>query len=190
MDSMGMGGGGSGGGGGGSGNYSLGSGGAKATLNWNDPKVKQALSYFMGQGHSMIASVGLVSNLFAESTMNEGAENPTSHAYGIAQWLGPRVKEFERVMGKPLRGSSFEDQLKFTQWELKNTHKQVGDKLDLATTIADAVMIIYSKFEAPGGADPTGPTRLANAQTLARNVPPIRMKLLARSRKCGSGTGI
>jgi hypothetical protein len=42
----------------------------------------------------------LVGNLIRESSLNPGAVNKTSGAYGIAQWLGSRKKSLFSKYGK------------------------------------------------------------------------------------------
>lgn len=116
-----------------------------ATRNAQD----QALAYFMRQGWTREQALGIVAGSFAESGLKPGNRNPTSGAYGIGQWLGSRVKDFERVMGKPLEGSSLQDQLAFMQWELRNTEKRAGSAIAGTSSAHDALSAFVTKYERP-----------------------------------------
>ena len=86
-------------------------------------------------------------------------------AYGIAQWHSPRQRDFERIMGRPLKGSSLQDQLEFMQWELNNTEKSAGAKLKAAQSAAEAAEIVDKFYERSAGLHTD--RRIANAVALA-----------------------
>jgi hypothetical protein len=75
-----------------------------------------ALHFFMRQGWTRQQALGLVAGANAENSgMDPNAKNPTSGAFGIGQWLGPRKRAlFEKYGSNP----TFEQQLEFLQWEL------------------------------------------------------------------------
>jgi LysM repeat protein len=118
--------------------------------------AKTALDYFIQQGWTPEQAAGLVANLQAESGTNldTAALGDAGKGYGIAQWHGSRQRDFERVMGKPLKGSGLEDQLKFVQWELtdpKSTERRSGARLKAAKTAAEAAAIIDQYYERSSG---------------------------------------
>lgn len=118
--------------------------------------AKTALDYFIQQGWTPEQAAGLVANLQAESGTNldTAALGDKGKGYGIAQWHGSRQRDFERVMGKPLKGSGLEDQLKFVQWELtdpKSTERRSGARLKAAKTAAEAAAIIDQYYERSSG---------------------------------------
>jgi hypothetical protein len=115
--------------------------------------AKIALDYFVQQGWSPAQAAGLVANLQAESgqNLNPGALNPREQAYGIAQWRGSRQKDFAREMGKPMQGSSLQDQLQFVQWELNNTETKAARALKSAKTAEDAAAIVDQYYERSSG---------------------------------------
>jgi LysM repeat protein len=115
--------------------------------------AKTAFDYFIQQGWSKEQAAGLVANLQAESGQNLDVNifGDGGAGYGIAQWHGSRQRDFERVMGKPLKGSGLEDQLKFVQWELNNTEKRAGARLKAAKTAAEAAAIIDQYYERSSG---------------------------------------
>ena len=129
--------------------------------------AKIALDYFVQQGWSPAQAAGLVANLQAESgqNLNPAASNPGEQAYGIAQWIGPRQRLFATNMGKPLQGSSLEDQLKFVQWELTHTESRAAQALKGAQTAADAAAIVDQYYERSSGA--ARQKRMAMASALA-----------------------
>jgi len=118
--------------------------------------AKIALDYFIQQGWTPEQAAGIVANLQAESyeRIDPAAVGDAGKGYGIAQWHGSRQRDFDRVMGKPLKGSSLEDQLKFVQWELtdpKSTERRSGARLKAAKTAAEAAAIIDQYYERSNG---------------------------------------
>jgi LysM repeat protein len=122
------------------------SGGAKGN-------AKTALDFFIQQGWTPEQAAGLVANLQAESGQNLDPNifGDGGAGYGIAQWHGPRQRDFQRIMGKPLKGSSLEDQLKFVQWELTHSEKRAGARLKDAKTAAEAAAIVDQYYERSSG---------------------------------------
>lgn len=128
----------------------------------------QAMQFFMSQGWTKEQAAGIVGNLQAESGKNldSNAVGDNGRAYGIAQWHADRQANFtnKAKFGK-IAGSSFEDQLKFVQWELTNTESAAGKKLKSAKTPEEAAAIIDKLYERSAGFA-TG-QRIANAIALA-----------------------
>ena len=132
--------------------------------------AKTAMDYFTQQGWSKEQAAGLVANLQAESgqNLNISAVGDAGKAYGIAQWHGDRQKHFQQAMGRPIKGSSLEDQLKFVQWELTNKEKQAGARLKAAKTAAQAAAIVDEFYERSSGIHRQ--KRIASANALAPTV--------------------
>lgn len=130
--------------------------------------AKTAMDYFTQQGWSPEQAAGIVANLQAESgqNLNTAALNAKEQAYGVAQWRGSRKRDFEREMGRPIKGSSLEDQLKFVQWELTNTEKQAGARLKAAKSAAEAAAIIDQFYERSSGIHRQN--RIASANALVQ----------------------
>jgi hypothetical protein len=61
---------------------------------------KIAMNFFKSKGLNDYQAAGIVGNLMAESNLNYTAVNPSSKAYGIAQWLGDRKKKLFARYGK------------------------------------------------------------------------------------------
>ena len=115
--------------------------------------AKTALDFFIQQGWTPEQAAGLVANLQAESGQNLDPNifGDGGAGYGIAQWHGSRQRDFQRIMGKPLKGSSLEDQLKFVQWELTHSEKRAGARLKDAKTAAEAAAIVDQYYERSSG---------------------------------------
>ena len=131
------------------------------TTSTGNPKI--AMEFFLDQGWTSEQAAGLVANLQAESYdhIDPAAEN--SGAYGIAQWRGSRKRDFEQEMGRPIKGSSLMDQLKFVQHELNNKEAKAGRLLKQATTAAQAAEIVDEFYERSGGAAIRRRIALANS---------------------------
>ena len=109
-----------------------------------------AVAYFRSQGYSEVQARGIAAGMGAESRFNPAAKNPTSSAYGIGQWLTPRQRDFKRVMGKDIKGSTFEEQLAFMQWELTNSEKTAGNLIRNSKTEWGALSAYVGGFMRPG----------------------------------------
>lgn len=110
-------------------------------------KQKQAIEYFTKHDWTQAQAEGIVANLTAESHLKTDAVGDNGKAYGIAQWHPDRQKMFERVIGRPIRGSNLEDQLRFVNWELNNSHKSAGDALRQKKDARSAAMSVDQKYE-------------------------------------------
>lgn len=109
--------------------------------------------FFRSHGWSATSARGIAAGVHAESGGNPAARNPTSGAYGLGQWLGSRKTDFQRVIGRPLEGSSRDEQLRFMQWELNNTERRAGAGIYGAATDKEALDVYVRRFmrPAPGG---------------------------------------
>ena len=148
-----------------------------------------ALDYFTKAGFSSAAAAGIVGNLQYESGLdpNKPTSTPGENGFGIAQWGPPRAQQFQQVMGKPLRGSSLQDQLAFTKWELtQGPYASVGNALKQTTDPRAATDLVLNKYENPAhpaasqatregyatGYMGTPPAMLAQSGQTATDAPP------------------
>ena len=107
---------------------------------------KKAMEFFMSKGLSSHHSAGIVGNLMGESKLNPEAVNPTSKAFGIAQWLGDRKKKLISKYGsKP----TFDQQLEFVWEELNSNEKSAYDKLLQTKNVDEAINSFMKHFERP-----------------------------------------
>lgn len=107
---------------------------------------KIAYDFFVSKGLKPHQAAGIVGNLMGESNLNYTAVNPTSKAYGIAQWLGDRKKKlFSKYGNKP----TLEQQLEFVWEELNTTEKSSLNGLLKANSIESATNNFMQMFERP-----------------------------------------
>lgn len=97
-------------------------------------------------------AAGITGSFLQEnSTLDPSKSNPKSGAYGIGQWLGPRVADFKKWSGHDLNGSSIEEQLAFFQYEVtKGKEQDAGRRLRAAKTAEEAARIHSEAYERPG----------------------------------------
>jgi hypothetical protein len=114
-------------------------------------RPEEAQAFFENKGWTKEQAAGIVGNLVVESRLKTDAIGDGGKAYGIAQWHNDRQMKFEQVYGKPIRQSSFAEQLEFVNWELNNTEKAAGDSLRAATTADQAAAIVDKQYERSAG---------------------------------------
>jgi LysM repeat protein len=140
--------------------------GGKSTVTGVDPdKIKQATAFFEGKGWTKEQAAGLVGNLITESKLDPTAVGDNGKAYGIAQWHPDRQAKFAQEYGKDIKNSTFEEQLEFVDWELRNNEKAAGKSLAGAKTASEAAAIVDKQYERSSGAALA--ERQANAEQIA-----------------------
>lgn len=112
---------------------------------WYKGKESQAVQYFQSQGFSRNAAIGMAANIARESTFNQKAVGDHGQAYGIGQWHKDRQANFAKVMGLPIQGSSYQQQLAFYAYEVKH-NKRLMDILARDPTAAASAMMV-SRFD-------------------------------------------
>jgi len=109
-----------------------------------------AMAYFQAQGWSREQAAGLAANIKRESAFNAGAVGDNGKAYGIAQWHPDRQAEFQKKFGKPIQGSSLEDQMAFMHYELtQGNERGAGAKLRGTSNAAAAAAAVSMHYERP-----------------------------------------
>jgi hypothetical protein len=93
---------------------------------WYKGKEAQAIQYFQSQGFSRNAAIGMTANIARESTFNQRAVGDNGKAFGIGQWHPDRQANFAKVMGLPIQGSSYQQQLEFYAYEVKRNKRLMG----------------------------------------------------------------
>jgi hypothetical protein len=132
----------------------------------NKQKVRKAVEYFLHHGWTLEHACGIAANLHAESGMRPDAVGDGGMAYGIAQWHPPRQAGFERTFGKPIQGTTFEEQLAWVHAELKGPEHFAGAKLSECTTAAQAGDCVSRFYERPADADGDSRKRAALAMEI------------------------
>jgi len=130
----------------------------------------RALEFFQSKGWTLAQAAGIVANLDIETagTFNPGAIGDGGKAYGIAQWHPDRQAHFQSWAGRSIRGSTFEQQLEFVQYELtEGREKKAGNRIRQTATPQDAAIATDRFYERSSGAART--RRIRRAITLAEN---------------------
>lgn len=154
----------SGGGGGGGGSAGGGSGGTSsggaaapvAGLRGNTIQ-EQVYNFYIDKGYSAYAAAGMVGNFkietggFKSGVINGTITGDHGTAFGIAQWRGARVRNFERLLGHDLVGASLIEQLQFSDWEMKNTERGAYNAIKNATSASQAAALIDKYYERSDG---------------------------------------
>ncbi|MCP1245970.1 phage tail tip lysozyme [Acetobacter cerevisiae] len=111
-------------------------------------------AFFQRNGYTADQAAGLVANFDAESGFDPNIPgdkvNGKYTAYGIGQWHKARQDDFRRVMGRDIHGSSLDDQLKFSAWELSHTEKSAGSAIHGASSAQAAAALASFDYFRPG----------------------------------------
>lgn len=122
----------------------------KQDLNGNK---KKAIEFFKSKKDSNGKQIltdyqiaGIVGNLIGESKLNAKAVNPTSGAFGYAQWLGDRKK---KLFAKYGNNPTEEQQLEFIWEELNTSERRAFEELLQTKTVDGAINSFMRHFERP-----------------------------------------
>lgn len=124
-------------------------GGFGGTADYSDPKWNQYIKSMMGMGWSYEQAVGIVANLKEESGGNPYAIGDQGKAFGLAQWHPDRQAQFKSLFGYDMRQSSAFDQLRFVDWELRNSERGAGNAVAQALTYNQAKDAFLRFYERP-----------------------------------------
>ncbi|VVE82836.1 phage tail tip lysozyme [Pandoraea sputorum] len=135
-------------------------------ISGGDPsdRAQYMMNALQKAGYSRAQAAGIVGSTMQESQLDPNAKNKTSGAYGIGQWLGSRKKDFEKLFSQKIEDSSFEQQVDFMIWELKNTEKRAGDAIKATQTPGGAALIHSQKYERPGESEANNDARVRYAK--------------------------
>jgi len=129
-----------------------------------------AMQFFQSSGWSPAQAAGLAANLQVESNFNPSAVGDGGRAYGIAQWHPDRQAAFQRWSGQDIRGSSFEQQLGFINFELtQGNERRAGTMIRQATTPEQAAAFVDQYYERSNGH--ARQRRMQLAASFASNMP-------------------
>ena len=117
----------------------------KSTPIGTEKSIKIAKTFFEQKRYTPIQVSAIIGGLLQESELNPNAVNPSSGAYGIAQWLGERK---EKLLSKP-NYSNLEVQLNYVVEEFNSTESIAGTRLKRATTLEEAIaaMASYERYK-------------------------------------------
>lgn len=128
---------------------------------------KEIADKLVASGWTREQAAGIAGSFMQESGGRADALNKQSGAYGLGQWLGSRVKDFESWSGKSLQGSSLDDQIAFFNYETtKGKEKRAGDRIRAETTAEGAAMAHRKYYERPGEAEANDARRIQYANMI------------------------
>lgn len=116
-------------------------------------------------------AAGIIGNFEQESSLNPGAVNPKSGAYGLAQWLGPRKDALHKYASS--MGSSPDDldtQIGFLVNELNTTEREASKALAQTKTPQEAAAVFSRKYERAGANESRDNKRIAMATKLFEHI--------------------
>lgn len=132
---------------------------------WYKSKEDKAVRYFESQGFSHAVAIGMAANIARESGFNAHAIGDHGKAFGLGQWHPARQADFARVMGLPIQGSSFDQQLAFYAHEVKNNPKLM-QWLGRNPSAGAAAMLVSKFNERPANAESEMVARAKIAQNM------------------------
>lgn len=112
-------------------------------------KASQAIDFFVSKGYSADEAKAITANLQGESSFDEKAVGDGGKAYGLAQWHPDRQAQFKKLFNKDIRTATFQEQLEFVDWELRNTHQKALREMRKARTLGDKTGAITRHYEIP-----------------------------------------
>lgn len=138
----------------------------------NEEATGRSMAFFQGKGWTKEQAAGISANLGLESNFNPAAVGDSGRAYGAAQWHESRQQQFAKWAGKPMQGSSLDEQLGFVHYELTQGQEQgAGELLRRAKSAREAGDIVSRKYERPADADGDAAKRAAVAEVIANRMP-------------------
>lgn len=117
-------------------------------------RINQAVDALVKAGYPIESARGIAAGLYSESKVDPTNVNPTSGASGIAQWLGPRAKQFKEKFLHSVSEGTFEEQMQFLLYELEKGDPQsqeAGSRLKRGgMSSREAAGTFIHLFERPG----------------------------------------
>jgi LysM repeat protein len=135
-------------------------------------RTREAMDYFVSQGWTAAQAAGLVANLRTESGLRPDARGDGGLAYGIGQWHPDRQAAFQKFTGHAIHGSSFEQQLRFVQYELTHGESAAGNRLHSAASAYDAGATVSRYYERPADREGEASRRGQLAEQILRSYHP------------------
>ena len=104
-------------------------------------------------GWSPAVAAGIVANFARESHLDPSASGDNGTSFGLGQWHdGARLLDFKRLFGHDLSQATDMEQLRFTDWELRNHPEYGGAMLKAAQNSESAARIFSRYYERPANA--------------------------------------
>lgn len=111
--------------------------------------AEKVMNFLLDNGFPVPAASGMMGNFSVESRFDPTIVNPSSGAFGLAQWLGSRLTALKSYGGSEY--NTLEVQVQFLMHELETTEK-ASNVVKKETDAAQAAVTWEIKFERSGGA--------------------------------------
>lgn len=124
--------------------------------------------YLMSLGYSKQNASGIAGNIFIESRYDPLAIGDNGQSFGLAQWhksRWERLNEWAKQNNK--NPNTFQGQLDYLDWELKNTEKNAYKKLLESKTVYESAYNFAKYFERPAV---IVPERMKTAQEIYKKL--------------------
>ena len=123
--------------------------------------ARRAFDFFFNTRWSKEQAAGLVANIEAESSFKADEVGDSGLAYGLCQWHPDRQADFAAAFDHSIKESTFDDQLKFINFELREGKEMpAGRIIAAAATALEAGAAVSVHYERPldkeGNADRRG----------------------------------
>jgi hypothetical protein len=129
------------------------------------------MNYFVSRGWTREQAAGIAASIEVESNWRPHVTGDSGQAYGLGQWHPDRQANFRRRFGHDIRNSTFEEQLAFFDWELRNTEHKAGEKLHQARTAGEAGGVVSQYFERPRDIEGNRRARARRAEQILAGTP-------------------
>jgi hypothetical protein len=126
--------------------------------------AKRAFDLLVQDGRTKEAACGIIANIDAESKFLVNAVGDGGLAYGLCQWHPDRQARFKELLGKDIKASTFEEQLRFIGLEIQQFFQRVERDLREATSASAAAESVCLFYEAPADKDVKAKERASRAE--------------------------
>lgn len=130
-------------------------------------RSKYLMQVLQNEGFTRAQAAGSVGSLLQENgQLDPNAKNPNSSAYGVGQWTKARQGDFEKLFKKKMQDSTFEEQVRFMVWELRNSEKAAADAIKATKTVDEAAVAHRKRYERPAEDEAHDEKRIAYGRQL------------------------
>lgn len=115
--------------------------------------AKKIWDFLIGKGWTKEAVAGVLGNFQLESSLNPEAENPSSKAYGLAQWLGGRREKLEayaKEKNKPVNDINLQLEYLYHEITTDPYEKEQLGNYHTISNVDTATEEWYNRFERGG----------------------------------------
>ena len=140
---------------------------------------QETIDFFRKQGYSAEQAAAIATTIQFESGYNAAAFNSAGGgrgARGAIQWRGDRIDNYRRMFGHDPDQGSYQENLRFIQWELHNTEKGANQELLQTRTEGEGLDALNRRYTRPGhpysGPRVTSSTAPATGLEMNQHTPP------------------